>query len=297
MSKPDYAEPLSQLLTFGDVRGKAKDNIDYLALGITTDHTPELARMSVDQDLMWADSESDEVWANVHAWRAIGQLRDPAGVPTLIEVLRNSEEWDDDWSSSESVLALAMIGEASIDPLRSLLEDVKLNQSTRGSVVEAYEAIAKEHQNLREDCVVILREQLANFNPHHYLFNASIISTLASLNAVEAAPEIEQAFAADAVDISIDGDWEEIQIRLGLLAERSTPLHPDGWYMAERERLIRLIEENSEKLAALRTVVKQKEERQLLDTQRNKRNQARKQAKQAKQKQRAKIKKKKRKKK
>jgi len=156
--------------------------VDYLALGITTDHIPELARMSVDQDLMWADSESDEVWTNIHAWRALGQLRDPAGIPILIEVIRNSEEWDDDWSSTEPGAALALIGEASIEPLRPLLEDAKLNQWTRGGVVEAYEAIAKEHPNLRDRCVAILRQQLANFAPEHFSLNAFIISTLTKLS-------------------------------------------------------------------------------------------------------------------
>jgi hypothetical protein len=50
-----------------------------------------------------------------------------------------------------------------------------------------------------------------------------IISSLLNLEAVEAAPVMERAFAADRVDISIPGDWEDAQIELGLMQERQTP--------------------------------------------------------------------------
>jgi hypothetical protein len=40
---------------------------------------------------------------------------------------------------------------------------------------------------------------------------------------VESAPVMEAAFAADRVDISINGDWEDVQVELGLLPERRTP--------------------------------------------------------------------------
>lgn len=46
---------------------------------------------------------------------------------------------------------------------------------------------------------------------------------LTDLKAVEAASIMEEAFAADTVDLSIQGDWEDTQIRLGLLHERLTP--------------------------------------------------------------------------
>jgi hypothetical protein len=46
---------------------------------------------------------------------------------------------------------------------------------------------------------------------------------LCDLKAVESAFVIEGAFAADGVDLSILGDWEEAQILLGLLEKRVTP--------------------------------------------------------------------------
>lgn len=47
--------------------------------------------------------------------------------------------------------------------------------------------------------------------------NGFIISDLVDLQAVQAAPIIKRAFAAECVDLSVMGDWEDVQIKLGLL--------------------------------------------------------------------------------
>ena len=47
---------------------------------------------------------------------------------------------------------------------------------------------------------------------------------------MKSAPVIERAFAAGCVDISVRGDWEDVQVELGLARERITP-KPD--YLAE----------------------------------------------------------------
>jgi hypothetical protein len=53
--------------------------------------------------------------------------------------------------------------------------------------------------------------------------NGFLVSYLLNLQAREAAPLIERAFAADSVDITIVGDWEDAQVELGLKARRETP--------------------------------------------------------------------------
>ena len=42
------------------------------------------------------------------------------------------------------------------------------------------------------------------------------------LQVMEALPLMEQAFAAHCVDMMVTGDWEDVQIELGLKAERET---------------------------------------------------------------------------
>jgi len=53
--------------------------------------------------------------------------------------------------------------------------------------------------------------------------NTILIADLVVLEAVEAAPVIEEAFAAGAVDTRWIPDWEDVQVALGLLPERITP--------------------------------------------------------------------------
>ena len=304
MTQLPYTPPVSELLTLGDVR--SQKTLDYLELGLTTDHLPELSRMALDDDLQSAESESDKVWAPIHAWRALGQLRDPAGIPALIAVLRHVDEWDDDCSSEEPSVGLALIGEPAIEPLRAFLSDDSQGSWARVAAVETLEKIAEKHPDQREICVAILREQLLHFRVQDRLVNGNIISTLAELKAVEAADEMEQAFAADTVDLSIGGDWEDAQIELGLLEDRTSPKPKDGWIAQEMELQnpgsgdsIQQIQEMLQHLAGQNeqdnNSAASKDERgakRLIEAQRNKRSQSRKQAKQTKKKQQNKKKRK-----
>jgi hypothetical protein len=53
-----YASPLDKLLTYGYPEEHAEKTWpDYLALGLTTEHIPELLRMVTDKDLLTADCE------------------------------------------------------------------------------------------------------------------------------------------------------------------------------------------------------------------------------------------------
>jgi hypothetical protein len=90
---------------------------------------------------------------------------------------------------------------------------------------------------------------------------------------------MQAAFAANRVALDLGGDWEEVQIALGLLDERITP--KPNWFQVERERIAQGLP---------------KEERPAADRQQTaaerKRKQARKQAKETKKKQRSPKKKK-----
>lgn len=70
---------------------------DCLGYGLTEEHIPELIRMATDPELNNADSESSEVWAPLHAWRAFGQLRAEQAIEPLAGLLN----MDDDWVSDE----------------------------------------------------------------------------------------------------------------------------------------------------------------------------------------------------
>src|SRR5207247_2747483 len=104
MSINSYAPPVDKLLTYGDAHehgGNPQDWPEYLELGIGREHIPDLIRMATDEELRWADSESLEVWAPIHAWRTLGALHAEAAIEPLLSLLKEIDENDDDWVQEE----------------------------------------------------------------------------------------------------------------------------------------------------------------------------------------------------
>ena len=231
MSESTYAPPVSALLTLGDAR-QLTGWPDYLAYGLTAEDIPALSRLALDEDLYFSEGESAEVWAPIHAWRALGQLRTAEAIEPLMQVLHRSEEWDDDWSSEDVPEALGLIGSAAIAPVKTFLADPAHSMWVRGAVAGALEKIAEQYPDSRADCVTVLSDQLGQHEHQAPTLNAFLISSLVHLHAIEAAPAMEAAFATNQVDLSVQGDWEEVQIRLGLLTERLTSLPKGGWLPA-----------------------------------------------------------------
>jgi hypothetical protein len=221
-SKQTYTEPVSRLLELGDVRDE-KEWRDYRALGLTEQDIPELSRMILDEELHWADSESAEVWSGVHAWRALAQLEATSALPALIELLGRVDEYDDDWTSDDLPLVFAHLGQPALEPLAAFLADSSQGNWSRLTAGNSLAKIGQRHPELRNEAVAALSRQLENFAQQDPNFNGLLIGQLIDLKAVEAAPVIEQAFAANQVDVLIQGDWEEVQVYLGLLDKRTSP--------------------------------------------------------------------------
>jgi len=218
-----YSPPVDRLLNYGDCL-KMREWPNYLELGLTTEHVPELVRMATDDDLHFADTNSLEVWAPVHAWRALGQLRAEAAIEPLVALLaRIDENEDDDWTPGELPRVFAEIGPTAIPELAAFLADEQRGVYGRTAAANGLQHIAEQHPAARDEVVAILMRQLEQFDDQEENFNAFLISSLADLKATEALPLIERAFAAKTVEESIVGDWEDIQIEFGLKAERETP--------------------------------------------------------------------------
>ena len=76
----NYTAPVNALLSYGDprklIRQQGQEWPAYVSeLSFDKTHIDELITMATDPDLNSADSESSEVWAPLHAWRTLGQLR------------------------------------------------------------------------------------------------------------------------------------------------------------------------------------------------------------------------------
>jgi hypothetical protein len=215
-----YSSPVSELLTFGDCRD-FREWPNYLDLGLGPEHVPELIEMATDEELNWADSESLEVWAPVHAWRALGQLRAVSAIEPLLRLFHELD--DSDWVSEELPRVYGMIGREAIPALARYLDDASHGLWPRVTAATSLEQIAAGDPSARDECVTVLSRQLERFTENDPILNGFLISYLVTLGAVEAAPLMERAFAADRVDLSIRGDWEDVQVDLGLKASRETP--------------------------------------------------------------------------
>ncbi|HLD65932.1 MAG TPA: hypothetical protein VJA19_07805 [Pseudomonas sp.] len=221
-------------MTYGDCRN-FRQWPDYLALGLGPEHVPDLIRMATDPDLNWADSESLEVWAPVHAWRALGQLRAEAAIEPLLALFHELE--DSDWAPELSEV-FGLIGPTAIPALMAYLTDPQHGLYPRAYAADSLGEIAKHHPEARAASLAALIHEFERFADNEPELNGFILAALLDLNAVEAAPLIERAFAAGRVDVFIAGDWEEVQIEFGLKAERSTPRHRWPW-AEEFDRLLR----------------------------------------------------------
>lgn len=220
----DYPEPVSRLLTLGEIDWK-NDWADYPALGLGPEHIPALIRLALDEDLNFdGDWSAPEPWATIHAWRALGQLRAEEAITPLATLLSRRDDGLDDAIDDELPQVFACIGPAALPALRAYFTDETHAMRSRSTCINALVEIVRRFPEYRDEVVEILTGQLAHFAEQDRTLNALIICPLAiELHAVEAAPLIEQTYAAGQVDLTMLGDWEDAQIHLRLLEKRLTP--------------------------------------------------------------------------
>ncbi|MQA89919.1 MAG: PBS lyase [Gemmatimonas sp.] len=228
MTNSSYSHPVAQLLSLDPPRTPRADWLDYTALGISPEDTPELIRMSLDDKLRTAPSDAPEVFGPIHAWRALGQLRAASAAKPLLEML--DAHPDNDWVNEELPGVFTMFGSSILPALVSFLNDSERDISARITVSHAMQEIAVAEPDQRDEVVSALSHQLSKWYRNSEWLNGFLVSYLLDLGATESAPLMEEAFQADRVDELICGDWEDVQIELGLSSERQTPpRRPDFW--------------------------------------------------------------------
>ncbi len=227
--KTRYQPPVERLLTYGESnRITPGEWPDYRELGIGPEQLPELIRMATDEELNLAAAESTEVWAPLHAWRALGQLRAVEAVEPLLELFDRLE--DDDWVHEELPVVFGLIGPTALPALAAYLADLSHTDSSRISAIRSIEEIGKRWPDARAEALAMLEERLERFEENESDVNAFLVEALVELGAKEAAPLIERAFAEGYVDPMVMGDWEDVQVELGLKsAEEVAPKQRSEW--------------------------------------------------------------------
>jgi HEAT repeat protein len=211
-----YPSPLDRLLNMGEPPS-INDWPDYVTqYGLTEHHVPELIRMATDAALHGYDGDDPLVWAPIHAWRALGQLNASAAIQPLITLLRRIDDEDDDWVGEEMPRVFGMIGPAAIEPLTAYLADNANPQYARIAARGGLVNIAQIFPDHRDRVAAFLADQLSRGTPEDACANGFLVSALIDLKAVEHKLVIEQAHARQCVDLSICGDWDDVQVELGL---------------------------------------------------------------------------------
>lgn len=216
-----YGPPVDQLLRMGENFEDPEGGWhDYLGMGIGPEHIPDLIRMAVDEDLNNADSESDEVWAPIHAWRALGLLRAEQAIPVLVGILaKQMDDVFDDWVTEELPEIFGMIGPVAIPELSKVLEREDAGSYARGDASRSLVEIAKQHPGEYPGIVATMAGALERAEWHDRDFNGFLVSDLIALEAREAAEVIERAYAGGFVDDSICGTWYDVWFQLEMEGE------------------------------------------------------------------------------
>lgn len=223
-----YPAPVDTLLTVGtaDVETVA-DWPNHLNSGIGPEHIPDLIRMAKDESLRYKyfddeaypdfnEDEHPEYWAPIHAVHTLGALHAASASEALLPLFDEAIKFEDEWMSEDLPEAYGMFGPEAIPALTSYIAEPGHDYYATGYAIEALKYISTSYPEARADVSAALIKHLELFMENSNEINADLIAALASLKVVEAAPVIERAYAADKVDILFSGDWDEVQVQLGL---------------------------------------------------------------------------------
>jgi hypothetical protein len=216
------SEPVACLIALGPPKSRGWCN--YASLGITTEHSSELFRVLETPEVEVQSAEDPELWAPMHAWRALAQL----GTLDLVgHLLKRLDEFtDDNWDDyllSDFSQAMSLIGSAALDPLIEWLNDARHVGFSAWPVAGGIAAVAREHPELRGRALAVLEAELRNWRDRSSEHNAGLVSALIDIRARESIPLIREAMNAEAVDEMVVGTLEQVEVELGV---HDRPLEP-----------------------------------------------------------------------
>ncbi len=206
---------------------------DYVAdFGLRQADVPVL----IDIACQWADTgraEDDVLFAPIHAWRALGQLRAAEAVEPLLAAQDALDAWGDQWYLEEFHDLFGLIGPPAVPALATYLTDRSHGEFPRISAANGLCEVAKRHPEVRQRVVDALAIELAKRHPDVCSLNAFLVGYLADLKVTESALIIERAYAVGVVDAGVCGHWAKIRRELGVRGHGLVPDRPEPSYGLE----------------------------------------------------------------
>ena len=223
MPEPEYQPPVSHLLTMGVTGPEDEEWPDYLVMGFGPEHVPELIRLALDEDLNRPQRRRPAFCAPVHAWRTLGLLQAEEAAEPLIGLFPLVDEESDEWVVEALPRAFGYMGAGAIPALSAYLAEQSNGLWARITASASLAEIGQRFPEARDECVAEVTQGLEAYAENDPALNAFIVRDLVTLEAVEAAPVMEQAFSMRRVNYLLQGDWEDVQVELGTLEHRLSP--------------------------------------------------------------------------
>ena len=226
---PPYQPPVSQFLSLDEPKHSVLEtppNFYQNTLGITASDIPGLIRLYQDPEIKLAECNKDlsVPWARIHAQRALVELRAPGIARLMLDEIRDAgEDGFEYYIIDDSYDLLAQLGDEALALVIAEFSAPTTSEDLTISLLEIVRKFAILHPHLRDTCRDAIRQQLENHPVNNPNYNGFLVSVLLDLKAIEDAPLIERAYAADHVDLTVCGDWGDVQIELGLKEKRDTP--------------------------------------------------------------------------
>lgn len=208
MAHNSYNSPVKELLSIGDIRGSSTW-LDYSSYGITSKDIPELIKMATDEKLNFADSNSTYVWAPLHAWRALGQLRAIQAIDPLISLFEKLE--NDDWAIEDLPEVLGMLGKVAIPNLSRYLFDKSHGYMPKIICANCIQHIGMYDEKSKHLCIQVLSKALEDYLDNHPSLNAFYIWYLKDLGAKDKLPLIQKVYRKGKVDEQVIGSLEKVE--------------------------------------------------------------------------------------
>lgn len=225
LSLPPEIQKLTRL---GDIGPSAdREWIDYATLGIRREHVADLEAILVDIDDFVDLPDTDPLQRlPMHAWRALAQINAVEAIPTLIHLLARVEQEDDEQVQAELPLVFGYFGPPAAPALIAYLADAANPAWSRLCAAESLTNIALSAPEIRESVIASLHGLLELFSENKVSVNSVLIELLARLKAVEAAGLVGRVYTSGRVDPEIAIDWEDFQVKTGLIEQRKTSPAP-----------------------------------------------------------------------
>lgn len=181
----------------------------------------------------WADPEhferfagnDDAVFAPVHAWRTLAQLRVPAVVDGMLALLVELETQDDELAAADLSAVAECVGAAAIAPLRAFAAAAGSPDRARAAAITALEWFATEDTALRAELLPVWLAALERCEPTARSSKAAVVAALVAWRMPETIDTVRKAFAAGALDEDELGSFNDVAVALGVRERWATRNH------------------------------------------------------------------------